>query len=134
MSWSTSPSRASSNAPWRKASSRAVSPSGTDLDGSGSVTASRLDDLVALDLDLDRRQRVLRRAVDDRTVLGRVLAAVARALDLAVGDLADRAPLVGADRTERLEGAFRRLGDDDLLVLEDHSAADRHVGRRYEGH
>ncbi len=56
---------------------------------------------------------------DHRGVGDAVLAAVAGAVDGSVGDLVHRAALMGADRREGLELALLRLGDHDLLLLED---------------
>ncbi len=69
------------------------------------------------------------RAVHHAAVLDREGAAVALAVDVAVRDRADDAALVGADGREALELALGRLGDHDLLVVEDRAAADLDVGR-----
>ena len=65
---------------------------------------------------------------DVAAVGDRELAAVAAAVDGAGGDAGQRAALVGAGGGEALEGALGRLGDHDVLVVQDHAAADRHVG------
>ena len=55
---------------------------------------------------------------------------MALAVDVAVGDRADDAALVGAHGREAPELAVRRLGDDDLVLGEDRAAADLDVGGR----
>src|SRR5690242_17888732 len=88
---------------------------------------SRQEDRFSLHRDLLRGQWSRGRARDHRGVGDAVLAAVAGAVDGAVGDLVHRAALMGADRREGLELALLRLGDHDLLLLEDLAAADRDV-------
>src|SRR3984957_10529633 len=83
------------------------------------------EDAVSGDLDLLGRQRLGRRARQHRAVCDRVFAAVARAVNSAVGDLVDGAAHVRADGAEGLELAGRRLGDHDQLGVEDHPPADR---------
>jgi len=93
-------------------------------------------DLGALDCDVLGRQRPRRRARLHRTVGDAVAAAVARALDEAVGDLVDLATEMRARRAETLERAGNGLRDDDLLVGEDHPAAHgdlRRAGQRVGG-
>ena len=72
-------------------------------------------------------------AGDDGAVGDREGAAVALAVDVAVGDRADDAALVGAHGREALELAVRRLGDDHLVLGEDRAAADLDVGGLREG-
>jgi hypothetical protein len=84
---------------------------------------------VSVDGDLARRQRLRCRTVRHGSVGDLELAAVARAVDRALGHLADLAAGVRALGREALERALRRLRHDDVLVLEDLAATDRDVGR-----
>ena len=81
-----------------------------DVDGDwlGEVDGSAVD-------DESSQGAGRRRATDDRAVLDRERAAVARAVD-GVGDRGDRAARVGADRGEPLELALGRLGDHHLAA------------------
>src|SRR5215469_8278745 len=92
------------------------------------------EDAAAAHLDVLGGQRHGGRPGDDGAGRDVVLAAVARAVDGAVADLADDAAHVGADRAERLELIGRGLGDDHLGTREDRSAAHRNVaGGRERG-
>src|ERR1700727_167177 len=95
------------------------------------------EDAVSGDLDLLGRQRLGSGASQHRAVRDRVFAAVARAVNPAVGDLADGAAHMRADGAEGLELAGRRLGDHDQLRGEDLPPADRDgagAGQRAGGH
>lgn len=72
-------------------------------------------------------QRLRRGAGHDRRVRDAVPTAVARAVDGAIADPDDDAPLMGADGGETLELALLGLGHHDLLLLEDLAPSDRNV-------
>src|SRR5690606_27844334 len=79
------------------------------------------------DRDLAGGQRLSGRALLHTAVLDGETALVARTGDGAVRDAGHRAALVGAFEGERLEGARGRLGDHDLVLLEDLAAGLRDV-------
>src|ERR1700728_3192604 len=83
------------------------------------------EDAVSVYLDRLGRQRPGRGTGQHRAVRDRILAAVARAVNPAVRDLADGAAHVGADGAEGLDLARRRLGDHGQLGREDLPPADR---------
>ena len=87
------------------------------------------DDRIPLHLDRDRSQRSGRRPVDHLAVETE-LAAVAWAVDGAVGDLVDQTARVGADRRKGLVVPRDRLGDDD--VADNDPGPDRNVRGRGE--
>src|SRR6516164_10878907 len=91
------------------------------------------DDAGPADLDGLGGQRAGRGPGHDGAVLDAVLAAVARAVDGAVRDLADDAAHVRADGAEGLEVTRGRLGDDHLFRGEDLAAADRDLARGGQG-
>jgi hypothetical protein len=70
-------------------------------------------------------QWLLSRSLHDRAIDDGVSAAMTWAVDRSIADLGDYASLVGTYRREGLEHAFLRLGDHDLLVRQNDSAADR---------
>jgi hypothetical protein len=90
------------------------------------------EDLVVRDRDRAGGERCGGGAGDDRAVGDLEFAAVTRAVDRAVRDLVADAADVGADSAEGLEHSLGRLGDDDLLVEEDHAAAHRDVAHHAE--
>src|SRR5687768_647732 len=98
-----------------------------------STATSAEGDGVAVDGDLLLAERGGGGAGDDGAVGDREGAAVALAVDAAVGDRADDAPLVRAHGREALELAVRRLRDDHLVLGEDRAAADLDVGGLSEG-
>src|SRR5204863_398483 len=91
------------------------------LSGAGGLAIGRSGavDLLRLHLHVHGLQRAFRGTVRRRAVLDRELAAVARAVDRAVGHLRHRAAGVRARRREGLDRALLGLGEDDAFLLQD---------------